>query len=137
MNIPPNYGKPVHGGWNQSGTRTVNRQWEQRRTDGTLMLEGASADGHWLRLTFLPTRQALLYEHSGRGPEGIKLHCRDVTIAAWDAIKRSPTLAAWQAAVARLVDDARAERRAVAVVPDGVHVSPTGRGQGAGSVMML
>lgn len=78
------------------------------------MLEGPAADGSWVRLTYLPTREALLYEASGLG-DGLKLHCRDVGMGSWEATKRCATLAAWQAAVVRLVEQAREERRVAEV----------------------
>ena len=80
--------------------------------DGQLSLSGPTADGGWQCLVYLPSIEAMRYDVSHPlGGASLKLHVRGVLLARWEALVRCTTMAAWQAAVSKLLSDARAEQR--------------------------
>ena len=85
---------------------------EQQDVDGQLSLSGPTADGGWQCLVYLPSIEAMRYDVSHPlGGASLKLHVRGVPLARWEALVRCTTMAAWQAAVSKLLSDARAEQR--------------------------
>ena len=85
---------------------------EQQDVDGQLSLSGPTADGGWQCLVYLPSIEAMRYDVSHPlGGASLKLHVRGVLLARWEALVRCTTMAAWQAAVSKLLSDARAEQR--------------------------
>ena len=85
---------------------------EQQDVDGQLSLSGPTADGGWQCLVYLPSIEAMRYDVSHPlGGASLKLHVRGVLLARWEALVRCTTMAAWQAAVSKLLSDARAEHR--------------------------
>ena len=94
--------------------RHVTAPAEHRYADGQLSLEGPTPDGGWQHLVFLPSCEALRYDASHPlGGRSLKLHCRGVPLGRWEAVARCATMPAWQAAVTRLLGDARAEGRVI------------------------
>jgi hypothetical protein len=86
---------------------------EQHVAGGQRSLQGATADGGWQCLTFLPSVEALRYDSSTpTGQPRLKLHIRAVPYARWDALARAATMGEWQSAVQHLLGEAKRELRA-------------------------
>ena len=102
-----------YAGWTVPPRETL-APVEQHFADGQVSLSGPTAEGGWQHLIYLPSCEALRYDatHTG-GAMAVKLQCRGVQKSSWQALTRSETMRAWQIAVSRLLQQARAEQRVI------------------------
>ncbi len=82
---------------------------EQPTADGRgVLLEGPTREGTWLKLTYLPSIRLVRYDSGPSAAGGVKrkqLQLSDVPQEAWERLRRSTTLAGWEAAVEKMLSD--------------------------------